>query len=95
MPDHEIDKLRTSINAIKTEVGHVDVKLAVIEQQLDRQDETLAQIKQLLEGEGDRPGMKTRFDRTERTLANYAKVLWLIAGTVVAMLIKAIAGAMK
>jgi len=85
----ELDDLRGARHEHVGELQAVVVALAEIKLNLATQDKTLGKLDRAVHGNGS-PGLVVRMDRAERSLSNYARFLWLVAGVVVSLLAKAI-----
>jgi hypothetical protein len=85
----ELDNLRNARHEQVGEIHTVVLSLAEIKLNLATQDKTLAKLDRAVNGNGA-PGLIVRMDRAERSLANYSRFLWLVAGVVVALLARAI-----
>ena len=85
----ELEELCSARHEHVGELQTVVVALAEIKLNLATQDKTLGKLDRAVHGNGS-PGLMVRMDRAERSLANYSRFLWLVAGIVVALLVKAI-----
>jgi hypothetical protein len=90
----ELEHLRKSRHEHAGELQAVVLGLAEIKLNLATQDKTLARLDRAVHGNGS-PGLIVRMDRAERSLATYARFLWLVAGVVVALLARAIVGSLQ
>src|SRR5258708_39578161 len=81
----ELEHLRKARHEQVGEIQTVVLGLAEIKLNLATQDKTLAKLERAVDGNGA-PGLIVRMDRAERSLANYSRFLWLVAGVVVALL---------
>ena len=85
----ELEHLRKAGHERVGELQSVVLALAEIKLNLATQDKTLGKLDRAVHGNGS-PGLIVRMDRAERSLGNYSRLLWLVAGVVVALLAKAI-----
>ena len=99
-PDERIARLTDQVEMLRKrhhdsagEIQHVVLGLAEIKLNLATQDKTLGRLERAVNGNGS-PGLIVRVDRAERSLAGYARFLWLVAGAVVSLLVKVIVGSL-
>lgn len=90
----EVEHLRKARHEHSGELQAVVLGLAEIKLNLATQDKTLGKLDRAVNGNGS-PGLMVRMDRAERSLGNYARFLWLVAGVVVALLARTIVGSFR
>ena len=85
----ELQRLRQSRHEQNGELQTIVVGLAEIKLNLATQDRTLGKLDHAINGNGS-AGLIVRVDRAERSLASYARFLWLMAGGLAALLVKSL-----